>query len=464
MASKLSRYPEILSLADNDLLPVLKDDGDGTYSNKRIKVSNVIIGSGTGVVLNGFVNRTSSSIAMNGSNFEITPVSSYDIYSNNTKFTKTTVQAVAITSDNTLSYIYFNISGILCVSTSMWDILSDNILVAIVHKSGANYIVNDERHLAECNRPLHQELHNTFGAMYKEGFTGTFDDTSLSVLEGTIFDEDIELSITPTQTTCRMMYRISAGTSMMFDGIPSDTPYRLDGTVLQYDNAGTLTNITNNHWCVNWIYASAATSAPIVCVLGQADYSTLNSALSSVSPVIPLDVAEWKLLYRVIYKNDSGTPLFVQADDYRNIITGPININPSTQLHAVNSLTNSNGFSHILSPSDTTVQAALQTIDNHSFNEGTNWHIIITDTLSVSNNGYLIDASSNTIILTLPVSPALNDMIFIRILNVDNSITIARNGSKIESVASDINIDAAGSAITLVYSNSDYGWVITSFK
>ena len=81
---------------------------------------------------------------------------------------------------------------------------------------------------------------------------------------------------------------------------------------------------------------------------------------------------------------------------------------------------------------------------------------------AVSGEGYFIDTTSATHTVTLPASPSLGD--FIGVIDVanqfsSNSVTIARNGSKINGDTSDVVISAFGANRTFVYSGSTYGWV-----
>ena len=43
-----------------------------------------------------------------------------------------------------------------------------------------------------------------------------------------------------------------------------------------------------------------------------------------------------------------------------------------------------------------------------------------------------------------------------------NSITVGRNGSKINGASEDLTIDVAGAIVTLIYSGTTYGWVVGS--
>jgi hypothetical protein len=83
--------------------------------------------------------------------------------------------------------------------------------------------------------------------------------------------------------------------------------------------------------------------------------------------------------------------------------------------------------------------------------------VISTDTTAIAGTTYVITGSCT---LTLPASPSIGQ--WVRISNVSNTstITIARNSLNIMGLAEDLLIDSKYAALTLLYSNATYGWVI----
>lgn len=84
-------------------------------------------------------------------------------------------------------------------------------------------------------------------------------------------------------------------------------------------------------------------------------------------------------------------------------------------------------------------------------------------TLSASES-VIVDTTSASIVLTLPLNPTLGDEI--RIIDgsfnaATNNIVIVRNGSNIEGEANDMTIDVDGAAFGLVYYNATRGWILT---
>lgn len=93
------------------------------------------------------------------------------------------------------------------------------------------------------------------------------------------------------------------------------------------------------------------------------------------------------------------------------------------------------------------------------------WEVINSNTNAIKDRGYLIDASSNSVALTLLSNPSQGDAVGIKDFTDSastNIITIARNGKNIAATAEDLIIDVVGFGLYMVYSNDTEGWVIVS--
>jgi hypothetical protein len=91
------------------------------------------------------------------------------------------------------------------------------------------------------------------------------------------------------------------------------------------------------------------------------------------------------------------------------------------------------------------------------------WNIASSNATMSVNSGYFVDTSSSPKTMTLPASPSLGDTIRINDLAgsfFTNNLTVARNSNKIQGVADDLLIDYSQASVTLVYSNSTYGWKV----
>ena len=94
------------------------------------------------------------------------------------------------------------------------------------------------------------------------------------------------------------------------------------------------------------------------------------------------------------------------------------------------------------------------------------WQSVITadgstNTTAEAGKGYIIDSSSATHTINLPASPSAGDTVAV-IQNGDNTVTVGRNSSNIQGVASNKTLTDRG-ASTLVYSSSaSIGWVLVN--
>jgi hypothetical protein len=315
---------------------------------------------------------------MSGSTFQITTGSSYDFWVAGKKYTKSTIQTVSIANDNTMHYVYYDSSGTLQVTTAVWDLAADIAPVAMVYRyiTGPAYAIFDERHGYDRDRAWHKWAHLTIGARYESGFTGTFTATTLSIDQGILADEDIHLDTGGTLTQCRRWYRYTGAAAMAFDSAIT-TPYKLNGANIQYDNAGTLTDANANYHVCSYIYATNDKDYPIALVIGQAQYSSTIAARNDPLPLYPgWPSKEFKLLYRVIYRNTGSPPTYVEAADYREVSNGPaaaavsavhnsLTGRDATDAHPASAIApDTTNFNNNLSALDDTVQKALDTLDD----------------------------------------------------------------------------------------------------
>ena len=72
----------------------------------------------------------------------------------------------------------------------------------------------------------------------------------------------------------------------------------------------------------------------------------------------------------------------------------------------------------------------------------------------MSGTGYFVNTTSAAITLTLPASPSAGDIVgfndYARTF-ATNNLTVARNGSNIQGVATDITISTNGQSTMFVY-------------
>lgn len=83
------------------------------------------------------------------------------------------------------------------------------------------------------------------------------------------------------------------------------------------------------------------------------------------------------------------------------------------------------------------------------------------------NDRMLINSSGGAFTVTLPANASLLQGDQIQLIDVGNSlqtnnVVVARNGSLILGAADDLTLDINGAIVTMLYTGSTYGWVMTS--
>ena len=287
----------------------------------------------------------------------------YKIYVHGIEYTFTTDQTVQITATEGLWYIYFNSSGALTASQSIWD-LEQVASVALVYWDNTNSVCNyfaDERHLLTMDWRTHQYLHNTVGCRYASGlvisgYTLNSDadaDVEIGLTAGSLYDEDLQFtptngtSGTPASTpsfynqpltkpaTIPVYYQI--GATNVWRKTTATNFYMLNAAAgsnrLDYNEntAGTWsrTEVADGNFVSYWIFGTNDIDNPIIVIMGQLDNNTLSAAVandtfSALSIASGLPFLEMKILYRVILQTGTGyagtTKSKVrQVDDYRNV-------------------------------------------------------------------------------------------------------------------------------------------------
>jgi len=226
--------------------------------------------------------------------------------------------ASAELTTNTLYYIYFkDATGKLYWSPAFWD-LHETVPVATVFWNGSAGSLSKETHGYTRNIDWHIWAHLTVGARYGSGLDKTYPTTSvdgsLQVEAGTIYDEDLLITI-GQQTTMRGWYKASAGVWTFGDFALPYTGTSGAATYLDTDTYA-LTTFAANRYACYWVFATADVDRPIAVIPSHvADpYSQVSAARLEVQPAISGVNPEWKLLYRWIFAGDGQ---FQESVDYR---------------------------------------------------------------------------------------------------------------------------------------------------
>ncbi len=272
----------------------------------------------------GFTDRTAT-LSFNNANYTFTITGAHTIYIAGAKYVKTT-DSIAITDATGLYYIYYNTSAVLTAST-VWPGFAVPHVATVYWNtdvgSPGSGLLADERHGIIMDSATHEYLHDTVGTRYESGLAGTFTNTTFSITEGMIADEDIEYTVGEA-TTCDLLYKDGAAT---YKWLTNQTKYYYEdgGSDINYNDGNTLTPVGANNYVAYWIFATLSPVRPIIALMGQRTDVTLadaraNNKYESLT-LGTLPFKEMKLLYRVILRNDA-TP-YIETQDYRSVSNLP---------------------------------------------------------------------------------------------------------------------------------------------
>ena len=119
-----------------------------------------------------------------------------------------------------------------------------------------------------------------------------------------------------------------------------------------------------------------------------------------------------------------------------------------------------NGASiEVITIDNITVEAIVTSVDGQTGAVSTNYdaQVISANTNALKNTIYVLTAN---LTLTLPASPVAGDSIKISNQSAVATCIIARNGSNIMGLASDLTLDDPAKNFELIFTNAAKGWVI----
>lgn len=354
----------------------------------RIDASNTSVLFTTSNHYTGFPNRTDTSFSFNNGTLDFTITGSgYSIFINGKIYTDsvgTPLDKIVTLPDITGMYwIYYDLTGGIpelkynsgsspgfnkcLVGTVYWN--------TTINKS----LVGDERHWMGRDQFNHEYMHETRGSAYAYGLTGTFTSTTLSITAGEFYDEDIEHEILLVQTKCDVLYKNGSSDYEWDEDVT--TYYKLNGTSLRYNNVNALADVPNGKFVAMWIFVTNSSTRPIISIIGQRIDSTIseartNNTLESLS-LGTLPIAEMKILYRIILRQNISSHTYMETADYRVITSLPTSNFVSTDHLA---LTNLNGGVYTDAGHNSLTVGYISTSstpsvndDITSFKEGTIW-------------------------------------------------------------------------------------------
>lgn len=379
----------------------------------------------------GFENQTDSEISfVNGTRtFTIqpkAPATEFNFYDRDgsgqiQKNTVSSAQNLVISDVDGTHFIYFDGNTLFETTTFTSDIINGNFAyVAAVYWNVAQQegFLGEERHGLVMSPETHSYLHNTIGTAYDSGlgiggFTLDTDSdaaVTVSIADGVIRDEDIRIDIahsaTPTErfeqnltdpAQLKVVYKDGSSGIWRADAA-TDFPFKntASGRINYNENPGggwTQTEATDGSFVDVWIFGTNFIDSPVIAIQGQSEYadlitasaSTADSLVALVSSGLPS--TEFKLLYRLIYETDDtfttgsrkaklqevidlrasglgGTTSISAVTDHGNLsgLTDPDH--PATAITVSTA-----SFNGLLGPTDTLVQSALDTLDDHTHDD-----------------------------------------------------------------------------------------------
>jgi|688.fasta_scaffold02159_36 hypothetical protein len=291
----------------------------------------------------GFVNRVDSVITFDDSSrtFTIAPTgSSYDIYIEGVKVTKTLGESIVIGSGTALNYLHFDTStGLLSNKTTGFNFDTD-VPIAYIHwNSDINQstFFGEERHGIRMDSSTHKWIHNTFGMQYIDGLSiggytllgngSSNSHAQIDISDGTLYQEDIIINITNGTGAGAFIQQLNpiayipvyyhlGSTGQWVRDVATTYPLKYNGTRALYNlySGGTWTtpNVTNNRYFAMWIVGTNDINDPILAIMGQREDSSLQSAENNNNwsdiNLTNIPTNELRPLYRLIFvTNDTFT-------------------------------------------------------------------------------------------------------------------------------------------------------------
>ncbi|KKL90639.1 hypothetical protein LCGC14_1902720, partial [marine sediment metagenome] len=244
----------------------------------------------------GFPNRTDNQISfVSGTRvFTLEPSNgSFTYWLRGVERRVTSALTVTIADTTGLHFIVINSVGALEESTILWGYSDNEVMVATIYwRAGGNdELIGDERHGLTMDWSTHEYLHFTVGTAFEEGLTGTFNDNNtFTITAGKIHDQDIVHSISE-QTTARILYRDGVTGTWFFDASGTDY-FKETAGIIQYDNNGVLTDVSNGSHVAYWAFAVNDPIDHIYLIVGQRQDTTLaNATATSLGLTNPLGTA-----------------------------------------------------------------------------------------------------------------------------------------------------------------------------
>jgi len=294
----------------------------------------------------GFINRTDSRISVSGNIFRIEPTgSSYSYYNKGVKVVKTSGDSLTIPNLTQINYIHFDTAtNQISNKTTGFDFSTDIPIAYVAWNSGVGpsgqmTFFAEERHGIVMDTSTHKWIHYTFGAQYVDGLSiGNYflggngssnSHATISIGNGTLYQEDIEINITDSSSSdpfCQELsptgqipvYYHEGSTGQWVKNTATDYPVKYGANGPQYNSLSggtwTIPYVSpggQRRYFAAWILATNQIDDPIISIMGQRVDSSQGSAENNNSwgdvNLTNLPLSEVKPLYRLIFAADSNS-------------------------------------------------------------------------------------------------------------------------------------------------------------
>jgi len=291
---------------------------------------------------NGFEDRTDSTMTFTDGTrtFEISPTGvDYTIHAGGSTYVKSSAENIVIPDLEGIHFIYFDGSGVLqTTQTFSSAIILDFAFTALVYWDATNSTAitfAEERHGSSMNSATHLYNHETIGTRYGNGLLpvnidadGNGNDASaaqIGVSSGTIWDEDIEISIPADAVPANIPILYRSGAAGDWRKIAAtDYIATTTGTgrgAWNEDTGATwqLTEVANNDFFCMHLYATNDLNEGYFLIVGQTDYTTIGNARTGASSelfnlsVSGLPVVEYKAVATFIMQTSNSYGNAVQS-------------------------------------------------------------------------------------------------------------------------------------------------------
>ncbi len=278
----------------------------------------------------GFENTTDSQITYSGSTrvLSVAPTSSsFNIWIDGVKFTKSTTQTAAAHANSIgVYYYYFDNTGTL-LSTTTAPSLYNNALVAVIYYYDASHtVVMEKRYTTAMNPSTRSSIYDTIGAYRKSGIAITgysilIDSDNakkFALTSGIIVDDDISIPINSLAYggPYNVMYRIGGGGTWTWT-TGNTVPYIYTGGYINFNqwtgSTWQMTQLAAGHSCEYYIVAvpSITSGNQIFVVSGVADMNMYWGQSVDMNKFSGLDLVdfpfpEYVVMYKMILTTSPG--------------------------------------------------------------------------------------------------------------------------------------------------------------